>query len=77
MQRVRSVEETGEVFYRPEGFRARDYMADTFGTIRGDGDYHVVLRFTHAYAGIIAEKEWHPGQVLEPSPLNTDSRPRR
>jgi len=27
-----------------------------------------VLRFTQAYAGIIREKEWHPGQVLEPQP---------
>ena len=66
VQRVHSVEETGELFRRPEGFRAKNYMADTFGTIRGDGDYQVVLRFTRAYAGIIREKEWHPGQVLEP-----------
>jgi len=66
VQRVRSVEETGECFRRPPGFRAREYMAETFGTIRGDGDYHVVLRFTPAYAGRIAEKQWHPSQVLEP-----------
>src|SRR5208283_2771607 len=46
VQRVRSAVETGELFCRPAGFRARDYMAETFGTIRGDGYYHVVLRFT-------------------------------
>jgi proteasome accessory factor B len=68
IQRVRSVEETGESFSRPDGFRARDYMADSFGTIRGDGEYHVVLRFTRAYAGLIAEKQWHPSQVVEPQP---------
>ena len=33
VQRVRSVEETGETFTRPEDFRARDYMAVCFGTI--------------------------------------------
>jgi predicted DNA-binding transcriptional regulator YafY len=71
VQRVRSIEETGESFVRPAGFRGTAYMADTFGTIRGDGDYQVVLRFTRAYAGIIGEKEWHPGQVLEPQPDGT------
>ncbi len=71
VQRVRLVVETGACVLRPTGFRAGDYMAETFGTIRGDGDYHVVLRFTQAYAGIIREKEWHPGQVLEPQPDGT------
>jgi hypothetical protein len=58
-QRVRSAVETGECFCRPAGFRARDYRAESFGTIRGDGDFHVVLRFTQAYTGRIAEKQWH------------------
>src|SRR5271157_1450445 len=71
VQRMRSVVETGACFLRPAGFRARDYMAETFGTIRGDGDYHVVLRFTRAYAGRIAEKQWHASQVVEPHPDGT------
>ena len=71
VQRVRSVEETGECFCRPAGFRARDYMAESFGTIRGDGDFHVALRFTPAYAGLIAEKQWHASQVVEPQPDGT------
>src|SRR5271157_6066995 len=68
VQRVRSVEETGECFRRPADFRAKEFMAESFGTIRGDGDFQVALRFTQAYAGIIREKDWHPGQVLEPQP---------
>ena len=56
---------------RPAGFRARDYMAESFGTIRGDGDFHVALGFTQAYAGLIAEKQWHAGQVVEPQPDGT------
>jgi len=68
VQRVRSAVETGECFCRPAGFRAKDYMAESFGTIRGDGDFHVVLRFTRAYAGLIAEKQWHASQVVEPQP---------
>jgi WYL domain len=68
---VRSVVETGECFCRPSGFRAKDYMAESFGTIRSDGDFHVVLRFTRAYAGRIAEKQWHASQVVEPQPDGT------
>ncbi len=70
-QRVRSAVETGECFCRPAGFRARDYRAESFGTIRGDGDFHVVLRFTQAYTGRIAEKQWHATQVVEPQPDGT------
>ena len=71
VQRVRSAVETGECFCRPAGFRAKDYMAESFGTIRGDGDFHVALRFTQAYAGLIAEKQWHASQVVEPQPDGT------
>jgi len=68
VQRVRSVEETGVPFSRPAGFRAKQFMAESFGTIRGDGDFHVALRFTPAYAGRIAEKQWHASQVVESQP---------
>ncbi len=55
-------------FCRPAGFRAKDYMAESFGTIRGDGDFHVALQFTQAYACLIAKKQWHASQVVEPQP---------
>ncbi len=71
VQRVRSAEETGACFLRPAGFSAEAYMAKSFGTIRGDGDFQVVLRFTPAYAGLIAEKQWHASQVVEPQPDGT------
>ncbi len=41
-------------------------MAASFGTIRGDGQYQVALRFTPAHAGRIREKQWHSSQVVEP-----------
>ena len=71
VQRVRAAAETGACFLRPAGFSARAYMAQSFGTIRGDGDFQVVLRFTPAYAGLIAEKQWHVSQVVEPQPDGT------
>ena len=30
-----------------------------------------MLRFTRAYAGLIAEKQWHAGQVVKPQPDGT------
>ena len=30
-----------------------------------------MLRFTQAYAGLIAEKQWHASQVVEPRPDGT------
>jgi predicted DNA-binding transcriptional regulator YafY len=46
LQRVRSVQETGEVFDRPAGFRVEDYMGGSFRTVRGDGRHRVALQFT-------------------------------
>ena len=69
VQRVRSVDRDGRCFRRPADFRAKDYMAESFGTIRGDGDYHVVLRFTPAFAGMIArEAVASPARSSNPSP---------
>ncbi len=68
VQRVRSAEETGACVRRPADFRAKEFMAESFGTIRGDGDFQVVLRFTRAYASRIAEKQWHASQLVETQP---------
>jgi len=68
VQRLRSAVETGECFCSPPDFRPKEFMAESFGTIRGDGDFQVVLRFTTAYAGLIAEKQWHASQGVESRP---------
>jgi predicted DNA-binding transcriptional regulator YafY len=68
IQRVRTVHETGETFDIPADFRVEDYMRGSFRAVRGDGDYHVVLRFVPELAPRIAEKQWHSSQILEPQP---------
>ena len=68
VQRIRSLRATGETFTRPPDFRLEDYMRGSFRTVRGDGDYEIVLRFTPDVAGRIAEKQWHPSQTLEHQP---------
>ena len=68
VQRVLSIRETGETFDRPADFRAQDYLKGSFRALRGDGDYHVVLRFRTDVARRFAEKRWHASQILEHQP---------
>jgi predicted DNA-binding transcriptional regulator YafY len=66
VQRFRSVSDTGERFARPADFLVEEYMAGSFGVVRGEGLHRVVLRFRPPTALRIAERRWHPGQVIEP-----------
>jgi predicted DNA-binding transcriptional regulator YafY len=68
IQRIKSVDETGEAFGLPADFRIVDYMKGSFRSFRGDGHHHVVLRFAPEVAPRIAEKQWHSSQTLEPQP---------
>lgn len=65
--RVRSLETTGTTFDVPEGFRIDEYLSRSFGVLRGgEGETHGVrLRFTGEAARYVAERTWHPSQVLE------------
>ena len=65
VQRILSLRETGETFDRPADFRVEDYLRGSFRAVRGDGDYHVVLRFRADVARRFTEKRWHASQVLE------------
>ena len=65
VQRVRSVRQTGETFDRPADFRVEDYMQGSFRAVLGDGDHRIVLRFSPAVAGRVAERVCHPSQTIE------------
>ena len=65
---MRTVSETGETFDLPADFQVENYMRGSFRSVRGDGDYHVVLHFVPELAPRIAEKQSHPSQILEPQP---------
>jgi predicted DNA-binding transcriptional regulator YafY len=68
VQRIRSARPTGESFDRPADFRIADYLRGSFRAMRGDGWHKIILRFTPATAGRVAEKIWHPTQKSEPCP---------
>jgi predicted DNA-binding transcriptional regulator YafY len=65
VQRVESVSETGETFDRPADFRVDDYLKASFGAVRGDGDYDVLLRFKPEVARRFEERKWHAVQAIE------------
>jgi predicted DNA-binding transcriptional regulator YafY len=63
--RMRSLQETGEHFERPAGFRIEDYLDGSFGAIRGGGPVQTVrLRFSPHAAQYVREKVWHPSQKM-------------
>jgi hypothetical protein len=66
VQSVLPLRDSGGTFERPADFRVDKYLKGSFRTVRGDGDYVVVLRFGRDVARRYAEKRLHTNQVLEP-----------
>jgi WYL domain len=66
VQSVLPLRDSGGTFDRPVDFRVDKYLKGSFRTVRGDGDYVVVLRFGRDVARRYAEKRSHTNQVLEP-----------
>lgn len=66
MDRVQSVDVTEFPFHRPDDFDVRQYLADSFGVFRGDGNLLVRLRFSALAARHVTEGRWHASQKLEP-----------
>ena len=66
VQRIREVTMTGEKFARHDEFSLEKLREGRFG-IFGGPDYvpeRVVLRFRPELADVVAERVWHPSQVL-------------
>jgi predicted DNA-binding transcriptional regulator YafY len=65
--RIRSVEPTGVRFERPADFRLGEYLATSFGVLRGEpgASYSIRLRFTGDAARHVRGRKWHPSQTLE------------
>lgn len=66
VDRVEDAEVTEFPFQRPKDFDLHEHMAKSFGVYRGDGDVHVVLRFSPTAARYVQESTWHPSQKLTP-----------
>ncbi len=65
VERFRDVRVTGATFEAPTGFNLDRYLEGGFGLFRGR-PVQVSLRFSRAVARYVAERQWHPSQVVEP-----------
>lgn len=62
--RIKSVEQTGKKFVRPQKFSLEKRLRDSFGVYSGEGKFDVVIRFNERIADYIREKKWHESQEL-------------
>ncbi len=62
-ERFRQVRVTDDVFQAPPEFNLDRYLEGSFGLSRGE-PVRVALRFSRQVARDVAERNWHPSQVL-------------
>jgi predicted DNA-binding transcriptional regulator YafY len=65
IDRVRSVEITGESYIIPRSFDGNTYLAPAWGIVAGGKTRKVTLKFAPDVATIIEEVVWHPSQVVD------------
>lgn len=68
LPRIADVRETKMKFARPEDFSPEIFFAKALGVMGGNGDYHVVIRFTSKVAERVREREWHESQEMRELP---------
>lgn len=64
LERIRGVEQTGERFDIPEGYRLQRRYSHSFGIVP-EPPVRVRIRFSPAVAEHVAERIWHPSQTTE------------
>jgi proteasome accessory factor B len=69
LQRIANLELTKTRFERDPDFNARTYLGGGFGVWsypgQPQGRYRVVLRFEDYAARVVAERFWHPSQIIQ------------
>lgn len=63
LERFREVRLTADTFETPREFNLDRYLEGSFGIFRGE-PVPVRLRFSRQVARYVAERQWHPSQVL-------------
>jgi len=64
VDRIEEAEVTPVPFNRPKDFDLKLHLARSFGVFHGDGDVHVVVRFSPEVARYVGESKWHESQHL-------------
>ena len=63
LERFRHVRLTDDTFETPREFNLDRYLEGSFGIFRGE-PVRVALRFSRQVARYVAERQWHPSQVV-------------
>jgi predicted DNA-binding transcriptional regulator YafY len=63
LERFRQVRLTEDTFEAPREFNLDRYLEGSFGIFRGE-PVRVTLRFSRQVARYVAERQWHPSQVV-------------
>ncbi|GAB4169669.1 MAG: WYL domain-containing protein [Terrimicrobiaceae bacterium] len=63
--RMRNLEVTSQKFERPKRFSIQAHLKNSFGIFRGEGDYHVRLRFDPFAACLVRERQWAGNQTIQ------------
>ncbi|MGF1678426.1 MAG: helix-turn-helix transcriptional regulator [Candidatus Methylacidiphilales bacterium] len=50
------------------GFKAQEYLRQSFGVFSGDREYRIRIRFDSFGSQLVRERIWHPTQMLEELP---------
>jgi proteasome accessory factor B len=66
--RIEGAMAPGEKFVRRKDFDPNKHFRGSFTTLRGDGDYAIVLHFDAWATEIMAGKQWHESQKITPLP---------
>ena len=65
INRIEEIDITKEKYILPESFNLEDHIDADLGIFMSNKRQKVSLRFSKTVAGIIKERKWHEGQVLE------------
>jgi proteasome accessory factor B len=66
--RVREPELTAEHFVKPKDFNPDERLRGSFGVMRGDGNYEVVIEFDEWATDLLQGRRWHSSQKVVPLP---------
>lgn len=64
LNRIMTIEQTNEIFGKPDNISIEKILTDSFNIICGGNIYHVVLKFSPYQARWIRERQWHKTQKL-------------
>ena len=59
---------TDQRFQKPASFDPNRYLGASFGVMKGDGDYEVVIEFDAWATDQLRGRQWHPTQIVSELP---------